>query len=737
MITGRIDWFGGRNNRTQKINDFGFIIPFNGENSESIYVHRDEIPVHLQYIIEEKGGKGVYVQFEIDTNSNRAIRVQLMAFIGTVEWSSKGMWRIDCEGRYSIYFKSNSYFRSQDIITFGLKYISKNVDEAILIKNIDDCAENKEIIDQCINSSKFVIFRKFFIKYLLSLSVDCAVYFAIGKLKYLKDAEKSILIKEILDNSVNIMIMSSELRAYLKLEEHNLNSYGYFINKSLNSGDNALKQVLLNELIENLERANNHERNIYWNQVTYLQENLKYKSVFWNIAPIDKKKQIIKEKFKTFFEIIENFNNSDYPHAQYISFAWRELYKLDEIDKNLISKWDANVFHNPFKATQMISARGAEKLVIKFYEALGFVVEDISSHQVTQKSQGWKKADIRLDSTDLLDVKNARKSVNSDVYSEFCIPSFKQFRDNDIKIVGVFSPYLQKEYIDEIKKATFYVNNPSVLGDFNKTKLKELEYIFSNRLISIDISRACDPKTYLPHWVFDYNERFYVKQLELVANFEELHDYDIPTWDDILLVGNNNPLPLFIAARRKLPQDWLDSLPQWQATFVNYLIALPIEHLFLPYLFLSLITHFVSMLSDDGSNYSPQKYQEILYISSEKNRPLKLYDPLNTIKDLCDTLQSLWEHRDKANLAEFKIFKFNGRGLLQGKRSESDSNLTTILAYCGGWVEKKGKCGYTPLVIGKHENCLTCGRLICPKENCCYCSDKCLSYSERKQGHQY
>ncbi len=73
---------------------------------------------------------------------------------------------------------------------------------------------------------------------------------------------------------------------------------------------------------------------------------------------------------------------------------------------------------------------------------LVFVLEDTSAHQVNQKSQDWKKADVKLDSTDLLDVKNARMSVNSDVYSEFCIPSFKQFRDHDINIVGVLSPYL-------------------------------------------------------------------------------------------------------------------------------------------------------------------------------------------------------------------------------------------------------------------------------------------------------
>lgn len=90
----------------------------------------------------------------------------------------------------------------------------------------------------------------------------------------------------------------------------------------------------------------------------------------------------------------------------------------------------------------MISARGAEKAVIQLCQVLGYEVEDISIHQVTGKSQDWRRADIQLGSGHLLDVKNARFCVNSKVYSEICVPAFKQKRGNDVTIVGVFSPYL-------------------------------------------------------------------------------------------------------------------------------------------------------------------------------------------------------------------------------------------------------------------------------------------------------
>ena len=138
------------------------------------------------------------------------------------------------------------------------------------------------------------------------------------------------------------------------------------------------------------------------------------------------------------------------------------------------------------------------------------------------------------------------------------------------------------------------------------------------------------------------------------------------------------------------------------------------------------------MLSYRGGDYSPQRYLEVLYLSGMQINPLKLYDPLNIIKDFCDTLQILWDNRQASRLDEFKIFKFSGQGLLKGKRTESEYIMTTILAYCGGWVDGMGKCGFSPLAIGREQNCPVCGRLICPKDNCGFCTDRCSGYIERK-----
>lgn len=735
MITGIIDWFGGHNNKLQRINDYGFIIPLEEEYTQNIYVHRDDVPIELQKIIEGRKGKGTYVEFEIDKEHNRAINIKLMSFVGTVENYGRERWHIKCEEHNNLYFKShNVVFHPEDVISFGVKYISDKYNEVILIKKIDNLINNQEIIEKCINSNNFTILKKVFAKYLLSKPTDSAIKFTINLFEKLKFNETriNILIRELATKASLILISSSHLRAYLKFNEFDLKSYCHLLNEHLGSVEASLKQELIDELMEDIEKASSWQRSIYWEQTRYLQENLDYKNFLWEIAPIDKKRQIIEKRFKDFFEVVSLFNNSDFPYASNVSHNWSELYKLNELDKTLISQWNSDVSHNQHIAAQMISARGAEKLAMKFYEEIGYTVEDISAHQVTYKSLDWKQGDINIDNVDLLDVKNARSSVNSTVYSEFCVPSFKKNRNSDVKIVGVLSPYLQLRYMDGTEEPKFSFPNPIVLGDFDKTKLKKLENIFSNSFISINLSRELDPNNYLPHWLFDYNERFYTKQLDLIYKIQQLKHTDIPYWEDIFIESNCNPLPLIIAAKRQLPKTWFDSLPQWKTNFITNLINIPAERISLPYLFLFLLRHFLSMLSYNASDYSPQKYKEILYVNSETNRPLKLYDPLNTIKDFCDSLQTLWENREKVNLTEFTIFKFSGRGLLQAKRSKSESNWTTILAYCGGWVDKKGKCGYTPLVIGKHKNCSTCGRLICPKENCGYCSDRCFSYQTRK-----
>jgi hypothetical protein len=741
MIIGKIDWFGDFVKQRNKV-DFGFITPLDGEHTKNIRVERDDVSIDVQAVIEGREGKGIYVEFDIDIIRNRAINVKLVTFVGFIEWFDRGICRIDCDDNSIIYFRSIKKLKVGELFSFTYKANNQEkipiVIGSVNVENINDIG----VIEKCAKSKNYSIFRKFITKYLLSVPLNIGADYILEKIQNLDNQKKREIFNEIVDKVPNLILICPELRAYLEFHEFRSNSYGYFINNHLDKVDDSLREELLSEVIDKLKKTTDSQRSVYWKQIKYLQQNLEYRNFIWDIAPVECKKPLIQNKYSKFFEIVSQFKKSSYSYAQVTSCDWRELYQLNEEDKILIKKWDSTISYNSSAAAKMISARGAEKLVIKFYKALGYTVEDISVHQVTQKSQDWITGDIKINSKYLIDVKNARNPINSDVYSEFCVPAFKTnlrsektIHNNDVGIVGVLSPYLKKEEIDGIVQPSSWRSNKrvTILGAFTQTKLQEIKSIFSDDLMSLDMKRGFDTNTYLPHWLFDYNELFYLQQFDILKQLEQLRVIDIPTWEDISIIGHN-PLPLFIAAKRKLPQDWLDNLPQWKASFINYLIDLPPKRILLPYLFLSLLKHFLSMLSYDGSDYSPQEYFNILYTTSDKNHPLKLYDPLNTIQSFCETLQTLWKHREQAQLNEFKIFKFNGRGLLQGKRSASESIWTRILAYCGNkWIEGKGKCGHSPLIIGEHEICQTCFRLICPRLDCRHCHDKCASNTARSR----
>ncbi|MDJ0580411.1 hypothetical protein [Crocosphaera sp.] len=547
----------------------------------------------------------------------------------------------------------------------------------------------------------------------------------------LESWEQDILVFELKNNSEHLLTLSSELRQ-LVLKKYDLKSYCDFINKYLPLVEKSTRQELWKELIKNIKQSTLEEREIYWNNIKYLKSNLKYKNYLWDIAPLAFQQQIIKEMFNEFFELVDDFETSSYFGAKFINKDWKTLYNFDENEKKMINIWCSKSSNKDFEMAKMMSARGAEKLVIDFYRKLGYQVEDISVHQVIRNSNDWILGDIRINSNVLLDVKNARTDRNSNVYSEFCVRQLKKNRGNDVKIAAVLSPYLQKYYMDKPENFPSHYktpNNPKFLGTCTKQQIEELLKTFSNSFMRIDMLRDADSNRYLPPWLFDYDEKFYANQIAIINKFNKLEDSKIPTWEHLSILDKNlfQILPLFIAAKRQVTQDYLEKLSKWKCDFINYLISLPVQLITLPYLFLAILTHFLTKLSDNNEVYNPQEYEQIL-----GNYSLKIYDPLNLIHELCDSLTSIWNNRNTGTmkLREFKIFKLSGRGLLQGQRSERDK-LTTLLAYCGGIIRNdqgkyQGKCGFTPLVIGKHKTCKNCGRLICSE--CGYCCDNCSNH---------
>ncbi len=748
MPIGKVIWFGGSTKEGRK-NDFGFLSFINEETGkeEEVYVNRRDIPKDLQNLFENapEQGKGIYVQFDLDTNGKtKAINIKLHKTIGTVIWFSNGRGYINCENiDNDIYISSDSQYSQNDILFFGIRENTrKRKEEAIDVKKCTPVANEQEIINHCVNSSVFEIYYPFLLNYISTISQEEAINFIFSKIESASSIHQQKILIKLQESVEHLFLASSELR---KLLSTSTIKYANLLNKYLTSGKPSLQKMLLQELLLHLKTCSEDEEKIIWNNVRFLEDNLDYRGSFWDIAPFEYKKKLIQNRYSDFFEIIAQFKNSNYPYAGGIRQQWRKLYQFNELDKQLIQEWSPNVFkqEKEFERATMLSARGAEKLVIDFYKGLENKVEDVSIHQVTQKSKDWIKGDIQINSTDLLDVKNARTTVNSKFYSEFCVPKFKTNRSKDVKIVAVLSPYLQSKYM-EGEKAGFLVDpDPTFLGEFNYSQMVELNKIFSDSIDSIsqlDMSRGFDPKNYLAPWVFDYNDQFYSEQIEISERFKQLENRQIPCYEDIQLVSDNSIhsfLFIFIFANKPIPNSWKQNLPNWLINLLQTLTRSSGNRLTLPYLFLCLLKHFLTMLSYQGNDYSPKSYKAILFDSGSPNHPLKIYDPLGIINDFCDTLQIVWEHRQKANLTQFKVFKFNGRGLLQGKRTKNDSIQNTILAYCGGWIDGKGKCGFTPLVIGKHQNCPSCGKLICPKEDCGYCSDNCESYLKRKQNNQY
>lgn len=463
-----------------------------------------------------------------------------------------------------------------------------------------------------------------------------------------------------------------------------------------------------------------------------LEGKVVYKGFLWRIAPERVKRRILEEKFDTFLSAIKTFN-SGYRYENSVTASAKNCYSnLDQNDWQLARQWiSSENQNNQHTLARMLSARAAEKFAIKFYQSLGYRIEDVSLQQISSNSRDWCNYDLLLNNSISVDIKNSRTDVNNKKgYSKFCVPRFKQNRsNNEVIIAGVLSPYLQFQYIEAPEKAGFTIPPLRFMGEIKKSELDIIEQHFSPYFHSIRIPKVSGEK-YLPPWLFDYKTKaFYSYQKEAILQLKNLNSSDLPDWDEIQLL-NINPIPLCIATKISLPRQWKSYLSNWQQSFISRFQKIPSERITLPYLFLTLLSHFLDMLRFNDDSFHPKKYNKLLYSEEYEFHPLGIYDPLNIIKEWCETLSILWDNRYQSRISEFKIFEFDGKGLLKGKRDNGDL-LTTIIAYCGGSVDGKVQCGFTPLILGKHDYCPGCGKLICPK--CGHCNDTCPQRSQRQR----
>ena len=181
---------------------------------------------------------------------------------------------------------------------------------------------------------------------------------------------------------------------------------------------------------------------------------------------------------------------------------------------------------------------------------------------------------------------------------------------------------------------------------------------------------------------------------------EKLRGTNLPDWKACRL-ASLNPIAGFLAAGRGYDQGI--PLSRAQERFTTRLLSRVRRFgLSLPFVFLSLMEHFLILLSSEASeNFVADNYAELIFPTEKRDRPLFIYDPLCTVDNLLSTLSTLWETRT-SELRGMSVFRLHDLNILLGKRKPSETHWRTVLAYCGGWIEgESGRkpCGTTPLVL--------------------------------------
>ena len=370
-----------------------------------------------------------------------------------------------------------------------------------------------------------------------------------------------------------------------------------------------------------------------------------------------------------------------------------------------------------FEVAQMLSARYAERVVAEFFRSLGSSVDDIALHQTTGESQAWQNYDLLVDGKIPIDVKNARKTASGSPFVQYTVKKFKNDSTaGEVSVFGVLSPYLTLNKMTNGEDLGDW-EDISILGQTSNSTIRKLEQDFSKRKLLVQFGAA----DRWPVWAFDNRVEWFTdsqKAREVIKEFiGQLTEELTPLLDE-------NLIPIFIGCGEEVPKDLRKNLHPWQHWFLEKLEKSS-NHLSLPWLYLFTFQHFIDAVTNmkeaESKGYDPVGYRSLLFFSNYMCRPLGIVDPVGALYQLTKTLSILWENRHDAQLANLSNFVLKGEGLLRA--TDYQGNKVTVVAYCGGILEKRGKCGNFPLIRGKHGNCADCGMLICDK--CEHCSDAC------------
>lgn len=440
-----------------------------------------------------------------------------------------------------------------------------------------------------------------------------------------------------------------------------------------------------------------------------------FDDIFNDIIKISDNK--IKGKISNFIkekdEILYSLLNANYYPGDNIEYhAFSSDIELKNDDVRLAKNWTDD-FSILFNKSQMLSARLAEKAAKKFYESLGYKVDDISIQQLSENNDGsWKTHDLSINGNKSVDVKNARTPLHNDkIYVEHTVRKFKQDRNNrDVVIAGVLSKYIVDYFnvYDKSKDSIIF------LGEITRNEIDKLEKYFCKNNVDIEITNL----TAIPPYLFDYPEEFYKDIINLREKLKSYLNNINENTIKYFEFKNINLIAVHLIAGMDLPDILKSQLTHHEKSLYEKILKISkYKRISLPELYLTVLTDFLdkalTQQLDDSVNY--KKLLEINYSNF-----LSIQDPLGLLNILCSTLKKLVENKESLQiLKDFDYFKFSSIGILRG-RNKNDKKMTTLFAYCGGWIEGKGKCGHNHLIYGKEKTCEH-GYLICPEENCGYC----------------
>lgn len=398
-----------------------------------------------------------------------------------------------------------------------------------------------------------------------------------------------------------------------------------------------------------------------------------------------------------------------------------------------------------YEAARLLSARAAEKAAAQYYQSLGERVEDVSVTQLEGSDGQWKDFDLLVGQRPI-DVKNARKSFSSpNTYVEHCVSKFKIERKYSItvSIAGVLSDYGEEDQIWSRKL------NCRILGEVNVASIRKLYSWMRRRFGSLLDLQGLWRQGYVPGWMFEYPSSHYEDRRATLLRLEDLLNAaigvckstePIPGW--ILTLAANKELVESLSlseTKRKILRD-LHQLNNEvgfsRPSLFLYSMGVMLESLLveIELLPLSQINRHPGRWGrlsgyEPSSNRIENTLRELLFCNEDQSRPLFLLDTQMYVANLINLLPRVRDEMVRQKV-RFTGFLMPHPSILRGLREGLPP--ITLIAYCGGWREVPThiRCGAAPLYFGKHQNCPSCGRLVC--DICGYCADGCSLVVERQ-----